>query len=409
MKKYRFWLSLTMLLCWIGSSCTKQTTPNEKVAVWNKSGDAYDDDADDLDAIEESGDLIVGFVSGPETYYEYHGMRMGVQYKMVENFANTLGLRVRPELSNDTTELLRRLQNGEIDVIAMEMKRPTKTNDITLCAQPTDSTGWITLHSSGQLTEEINHWYKPNIKAQIIAEMTQHRSKPMVRRKVHSPMIGNGVISTYDALFRTHARTVGWDWRLLAAQCYQESGFDPGAVSVAGAGGLMQIMPETARELGLAPNDRYNPEKNIAASTRYLKRLDNLFADIPNRMERTKFILAAYNGGYHHIRDAMRLAETHHKDATRWETVSFYILHLSEAAYYQHPVVKYGYMRGDETYHYVENIMTRWNNYRSGVPGGALDGGSYLTPTPSKKHRGKASQVVIPEEVLQEREKENHI
>lgn len=412
MRKFHFCTMLTILLCCTYSACTKQTTPDEKVAVWNKSGEEDEEDDmafSDMEAIEESGDLIVGFVSGPETYFEYHGIRLGIQYKMAEDFANTLGLRVRPELSNDTTELIRRLKNGEIDVIAMEMKHPAGAKEITLCAQPTDSTGWFTLQSADQLTAEINRWYKPDLKKKIIAEMTQRRSRPMVRRKVHSPMIGHGVISTYDAYFRTYARTVGWDWRLLAAQCYQESGFDPDAVSVAGAGGLMQIMPETARELGLASKDIYNPEKNIAASTRYLKRLDNLFADIPNRMERTKFMLAAYNGGYHHIRDAMRLAEAHHKDATRWDNVSYYVLHLSESAYYQHPAVKYGYMRGDETYNYVESIVTRWNNYRAGVPGGSLDGGNYLTPTPSKKHRGKGSQVVIPEEILQEREQDTNI
>jgi hypothetical protein len=66
-------------------------------------------------------------------------------------------------------------------------------------------------------------------------------------------------------------------------------------------------------------------------------------------------------------------------------------------------------MRGDETYNYVESIVTRWNNYRAGVPGGSLDGGNYLTPTPSKKHRGKGSQVVIPEEILQEREQDTNI
>lgn len=410
MKKIYFWIALTCLLCRICTSCTKQTTPDEKIAVWNKEEDDEDDDGlADMDAIEESGDLIVGFVSGPETYYEYHGIRLGLQYKMVENFANTLGLRVRPEISNDTTELLRKLQNGEVDVVAMEMKRSSKYNDITLCARTPDSTGWLALKSSQQLTEEINRWYKPDIKKRIVAELTQRRSRPAVRRKIHSPMIGNGIISTYDGHFRTYARTIGWDWRLLAAQCYQESGFDPEAVSVAGAGGLMQIMPETARELGLSSRDIYQPEKNIAASTRYLKRLDNLFADVPNRMERTKFVLAAYNGGYHHIRDAMHLAEDHHKDATRWDNVSYYVLHLSEPSYYQHPSVKYGYMRGDETYHYVESIITRWNNYCAGVPGGALDGGNYLTPTPSKKHRGKGSQVIIPDEVLQEREQDTNI
>lgn len=52
----------------------------------------------------------------------------------------------------------------------------------------------------------------------------------------------------------------------MAAQCYQESGFDPEAVSWAGARGLMQIMPETAVHLGLPADQMHQPEKNISAA-----------------------------------------------------------------------------------------------------------------------------------------------
>ena len=84
---------------------------------------------------------------------------------------------------------------------------------------------------------------------------------------------------------------------LMAAQFYQESGFDPEAVSWAGARGLMQIMPETAVHLGLPADQMHQPEKNIRAAARYLRELERKFSDIPGRSERINFILAAYNGG----------------------------------------------------------------------------------------------------------------
>ena len=75
----------------------------------------------------------------------------------------------------------------------------------------------------------------------------------MVKRHVRAPYISRskGIISQYDAEFMKGSRHIGWDWRLIAAQCYQESGFDPNAVSWAGAKGLMQIIPSTAASLGI--------------------------------------------------------------------------------------------------------------------------------------------------------------
>ena len=56
-------------------------------------------------------------------------------------------------------------------------------------------------------------------------------------------------------IFKRYAPIARFDWRLLAAQCYQESTFDPNARSWAGASGLMQIMPKTAKHLGLEMED----------------------------------------------------------------------------------------------------------------------------------------------------------
>lgn len=134
----------------------------------------------------------------------------------------------------------------------------------------------------------------------------------------------------------------------MAAQCYQESCFDPKAYSWAGARGLMQIMPATAAHLGLAEDKMYDPEENIYAAARYIAELSKHFQDVRNPMERQFFVLASYNGGYFHIRDAMRLAEKYGKDKHRWDDVAPFILNLQTPQYYNDPVVKYGYMRGTE-------------------------------------------------------------
>ena len=127
-------------------------------------------------------------------------------------------------------------------------------------------------------------------------------------------------LSGYDDFLKQYAPGIGWDWRLLGSQMYQESRFEPNARSWAGAQGLLQIMPATAADLGLA--DPFDPEDNIEAAVRYLKWLeDNYWEEkIPDPDERVKFILASYNAGAGHVMDAQRLTEAEGGDPTIWTT-----------------------------------------------------------------------------------------
>src|SRR5439155_16123467 len=75
-----------------------------------------------------------------------------------------------------------------------------------------------------------------------------------------------GTLSPFDEWFREYAAIPGWDWRLVAAQAFQESRFNPNAHSWAGAIGLMQIMPKTARQLRV---DARNPQQSVEAACRY--------------------------------------------------------------------------------------------------------------------------------------------
>jgi membrane-bound lytic murein transglycosylase F len=134
----------------------------------------------------------------------------------------------------------------------------------------------------------------------------------------------------------------------------------------------MQIMPSTAAELGLSMDQIHHPEQNIAAATRYIRQLTSHFQDVDGA-ERVKYVLASYNGGFFHIRDAMALARKHGRNPRRWDEVAPFVLKLSDAAYYRDPVVKNGYMRGSETVDYVERIMARWAQYR-GVAKGSSPG-----------------------------------
>lgn len=370
----------------------------------------------DLAKISESGELIIGTISGPDTYFDYQGRGMGLQYALAENFAQTLGVGVRVELANDSTELVKKLKAGEIDIIAYPLSQQYCDKEGITAAGASNkkkATSWAVLSKNEALAQSLDDWYGEGveIKAQKL-EANWLKNRTVVHRKVHAPFISRekGIISTYDNFFKEAAARTGWDWRLLAAQCYQESGFDPNATSWAGACGLMQIMPNTAAQFGLSQDRLFMPAENVATAARVIAYLQKQFSSISQAEERIKFVLASYNGGIGHIRDAQALARKHGGNPQSWEDVSYYVRNLSQAQYYRDPVVKHGYMIGNETANYVTSIFDRWRQYggnpnqiSAGIPSSA--GASTLEgrrENPHKRNRfSKEHKILSPEELQQ--------
>lgn len=175
-----------------------------------------------------------------------------------------------------------------------------------------------------------------------------------------------GNISQYDDFFRRYSSIPGYDWRLLAAIGYNESRFDNRVVSWAGAKGIMQLMPATARAMGVGAESIGNPEQNILAAAKLLKHLDeSLSKKVRNKEERLKFVVAAYNSGLGHIYDAIALAEKHGLDSQTWMgNVSEAALMKSRPQYYNDPVVKNGYFRGRETVDFVDKVMGTYSYFK---------------------------------------------
>ena len=332
------------------AGCQEKKQTDRVVAPWGDVVDSISANDDfDLDEIQGSGEMILLTLSGPEYYYDYHGRHLGTQYLLAEKFAARLGVRLRVEVCRDSVEMKERLDADEGDIMAT-------TEAGRLVASP----------AKDDLAQELQAWYKPEILDEVRRQEAYLLSSRSVKRRVFSPMLDRkgGVISHYDGFFQQYCLPIRWDWRLMAAQAYQESTFDPKATSWAGAKGLMQIMPATADHLGLPRDQMYDPEKSIAAAAKYLGELEQSFSDIRDRRERTNFVLAAYNGGSHHIRDAMALCQRDGCNAHQWSDVSEYVLKLAQPQYYNDPIVKYGYMRGSETADYVAKINQRWDDYR---------------------------------------------
>lgn len=329
---------------------------------------------------------------GPDTYYDYREHGMGTQYLLCEKFAQSIGVSLRVCVCQDTLDAVNRLLKGEGDVVALMLPAGlADDNGLHACGAGVDSIGrkWAVRGGNDELAEALNRWYRPS----MLQSVQRMASRPQVKRRVQAQYLNRkaGVISRYDDLFRRYAPVARWDWRLLAAQCYQESCFDPNAKSWAGACGLMQIMPSTAERLGLPLSRMYVPEDNIAAAAKYIKQLSDKFKGIPNAAERQCFVLAAYNGGAHHVRDAMALTAKYGGNCHRWNDVSRYVSLLQRPEYYNDPVVKYGYMRGNETVEYVSRIRSLYSQYRKSASSASpvISGGAAEPRKATKQHRFK--------------------
>lgn len=171
-------------------------------------------------------------------------------------------------------------------------------------------------------------------------------------------------ISPYDSLFKVYADTIGWDWKLLAAVAYVESKFDTAAVSAVGAQGLMQMMPRTARAMGVPEGMESNPDESVRAATSYFAYLSHLFRRVPEG-ERMHFVLAAYNAGFGHIHDAMRLAKKYGKDRHVWnDNVEVYLRLKNDSIYYTDSLCRNGRFSGIETTLFVRKVQHKYSEYR---------------------------------------------
>lgn len=278
----------------------------------------------------------------------------------------------------EVEQLIELVASGEIDYtvadenIAMVNQTYYPILDIETAISFPQSLTWGVRKEDDSLKLAIDNWlkdFKNTLDYALIYNkyFKSHRSAKIVESEYYT--ITSGKVSAYDDYIKEYSKIINWDWRLISSLIYQESRFKSNVKSWAGAYGLMQLMPTTARRFGVNKNSP--PEKNIKAGIQFIKWLDKRFENrgITDEEEKVKFILASYNVGLGHILDARRLAEKYGKNPDVWENnVDEFILKKSNPEYYHDPVVKYGYCRGSETYHYVYQILDRYEHYKNILP-----------------------------------------
>lgn len=306
-------------------------------------------------------------------------VKPGRYYRRMVNLNEELGggIHIHP-IENDSVtveDLITQVSIGQIPYticdndIAQLNKTYYPNLNISLQVSYDQRAAWAVRRDAPLLAEAANEWHRHNqTSAQYTASMKRYFEVSKAVPYVAILSLKDGKISHFDQLFRQYAKEIQWDWKLLAALAYTESNFDTTVVSWAGAQGLMQLMPYTAKAMGVPPGKEHNPEESIKAATKYISITDKNLRMVPDHEERINFVLGAYNAGIGHIYDAMALAEKYGKDKYVWkDNVEKFILLKSNEEYFNDPVCKYGYFRGGETYTFVRVINQRFENYKAKI------------------------------------------
>lgn len=314
-------------------------------------------------------------------------VRAGSSYvERLENLSEEIGGDINiieddPDV--ETEGLIRKVAEGEIQYtvadedVALVNATYYSNLDIKTPVSFPQQVAWGVRKNALDLLSSLNEWIlgmKKTADYYVIYDKYFKSTKSSLRRtKSEYYSMTSGELSPYDDIIKKYAHELGWDWRLLAAQIFKESKFNPNAKSWAGAVGLMQLLPVTAKEYGV--EDLSNPADNIYAGTQHVKWLQEYWEDkVADSVERRKFILASYNVGHGHVMDAVRLTDKYGKDSQVWDdNVEEFLLKKSTSKFFDDEVVQYGYCRGIEPVTYVKKIYSIYENYKILMPDESLD------------------------------------
>ena len=275
------------------------------------------------------------------------------------------------------TELIQRVSRREIDftivdsdIAQMNLSYYDSLN-IQLKVGFEQRSSWAVSRRNQWLADSIDLWAASSNAQEYSKQALKHYFEMNRGPKPDSVKVDTfavtppGGICPYDSVFKLYAKQLGWDWRLLAAIAFCESGFDPNATSWMGARGIMQVMPKTARLFGVDEASLSNPEVSVRVASQILKELDGIMRSRTSAANRIKFVLAAYNAGSGHVTDAIALAAKYELNPREWEeNVEQAMLWKMDTEYYNDSVCSNGYCRGTEPVDYVVKVLNCYEEYK---------------------------------------------
>lgn len=299
-------------------------------------------------------------------------VRQGTTYQeILEDLNKKLPIDIKIVLHNDvpTEELIRQVASRTIPItmadsnIALLNQRYHPDIELAFDLGPDHSLGWAFKKGDKRFKDKINEFLKFAKKSGLYEDIyNRYYNDDHIFDYVDLQVFHRRLRSRlprYAGLIKREAEANDFDWRLITAVIYQESHLNPRARSHTGVRGLMQVTRDTARRMGV--NDRIDPNKNVHAGVKYLRKLYGYWQHI-SEPDRTKFALASYNIGLGHVRDAQKIARELKLPAEKWSGLQQTLPLLREKKYYKK--TKHGYARGTEPVMYVSRIFTYYDILR---------------------------------------------
>lgn len=306
-----------------------------------------------------------------EGAFKEGGDPIGFHIELLKQFAEhyNSSIKVLP-LEGEPIEQLR---GGKIDLLIRigegeELSKLQREQLLYSDKIAQNSEVWLLKEGGYPLLKELNFWF---------ANFTQSGSYSKLYRRYHTnfrhftkcdtptPLT---TLSPYDRIIKEQAKELGWDWRLLASLIYQESKFRVEAISHRNAVGIMQLMPNTAKAVGV--ENPLNPEESIRGGAQHLKRLLSLYSHSEiDSLNRVKLTLAAYNAGEGRVRDIRKVALHKGLNPDNWESLKEAIPYMRDGEKLPQQLLKHGNFKGRETINYVEEVIERYENYKVWVRG----------------------------------------
>ena len=288
--------------------------------------------------------------------YSSYGLETGLNYRLVNEFAAANHCNITIISAGKNQNYQDSLRLGKIDLL---ITRDTLLQGLNVLNNFDERSSWVISDADHSMARQMNLWIAQLKTSGHIAQLQNLYSSTFNPHKRAEKGVITSTVSPYDDIIKKHAKDLGWDWRMVAAVVYQESKFSISSRSSRGAQGLMQVMPQTGYYYGV--DNLLDPDQNITAGTKHLKRLQNIFRKYDmNQDELIKFTLAAYNAGEGRIIDCRNLAESKGYDNGKWDEIVKVIPLMREDSIIEEESVKLGKFQGYETIDYINNVISHY-------------------------------------------------
>ena len=259
-------------------------------------------------------------------------------------------------------ELIRRVAEGEIDYTIADshlfelLRHFYPDLRVAFTVGPVNQIAWALPKDADDLRESIAAYF-----AEISAtgELDRILDRYYFASREFDYVSSRAFIRHVDTRLRLYRdyfleaeRSTGIDWRLLAAISYQESHWDPDAVSPTGVRGMMMLTEHTAETMEV--NDRNDARSSILGGAHYFLRTNRQVPERIGEPDRSWLAVAAYNVGYGHVEDARILTQSQGADADRWDQVRERLPLLSDEDWYRR--VPRGFAPGKSAVDYVDSV-----------------------------------------------------